>query len=172
MAQITATLDGTIKSSTVEAQLIHSLIWLQQIESEYRYYNSTKYKEVLDCIQILFNDNVLTFVANFEIPCDVTIVNGQPIITANNYVERYVFNPGTNGTFKSRNLPAYVIEVITYAQILENSERANPNKKNYVINTFDPNKKVFTGTVTLPYQRHVDDAGVIRIIALEYLNSI
>jgi len=168
MATITPGTGATIQASKAESQLFHALMLLQEVEA-----NATYNPNRTDAVQTSFNDNTQTFTARFEIPCELRLVDGISGFSGKNYLPNYTaFTAGSSsGDFKSTNLPAYAVEVISYCQILENTTASNPTNKNFINATFDSDKQSFTGTVTLPYTRTIDASGDLRISIPEYLLS-
>jgi hypothetical protein len=168
MATITPGTDATIQASKAESQLFHALMLLQEVEA-----STTFNPSRADAVQTSFNDNTLTFTARFDLPCEQSLVSGVSGFKGKNYLTAYTaFTAGsTAGTFKSTNLPAYVVELIYYCQMLENTTASNPSNKNYVNATFDSDKQSFTGTITLPYTRTIDAFGDLKISIPEYLQT-
>ncbi len=169
MATITPGTAATIRATTAEKQLFHCLLLLQELETS-TLYNPTR----KDYVQTSFNDNAATFNANFSIPCEPALgTDGKPTFVGSNYLIGYSFNPGTTlGSFKSTSLPAYLVEVLFYCQILESDTATNPNNKNFLTANYDSDRKIFTGNVTLPYTKTIEQTGDVTISIPEYLTTL
>lgn len=164
MAQITVGSSGTLLALTAEGQAMELLIFLQKKEHEM---NSGE-----DRVQASINLNNFTFNGSFSIPA-IQAINelGQLVISANDYLPGVVFNGGSGGTFKSQTATQYLIEVINYLQLQEQSLAKNPNQENRVSAQYDIDTKLFTGNIRLNVNAGIDSSGSATISTTEYLLS-
>ena len=143
MTRITRGSDSTLRSQNAEGQILELLTILQKLEKE---------KAAEDRVQITYNINNFSVSGSFSIPAIQQISSsGQLVISAFEYIKDIAFDPGNGGTFKSATATQYLIELITFLQIVEQNPRTNPNNENRISAQYDTDEKLFTGTVNFIY---------------------
>lgn len=165
MATVTPGTGGTIKSTTAEGQAIEALIYLQSRET---LIDANPQQE--DRITGAFDTDLKTFSGNFRIPASQTInTAGNLVIQATPYLNGGLFSPGSDGTFKSLTIEAYVLEVLMYLQVLELTPAKNPQNRNFVTGTFNADTGQYTGTFNFPVSISLLSDGSVKFQAEEYL---
>ncbi|OLP19816.1 hypothetical protein BST81_03540 [Leptolyngbya sp. 'hensonii'] len=165
MATITPGTGGTFKSVTAEGQAIEALIYLQDREN-----TTTANPNGEDRLDGNFDTDLRTFSGQFRIPASQSINgSGQLVIQAVPYLNGGAFTPGSDGTFKSTAIEAFVLEVLMYLQVLESTPAKNPNNRNYVTGTFNADTGIYTGSFSLPIAFALAEDGSVKIQAVEYL---
>ena len=161
MAIITPNTNGTLKSNTAEGQLIELLIYLQKAE---------KVTNIFDYIQVNLNLNTFTFTGSFSIPVEQEIgSSGEIYITAQEYIANLNFQTGYGGTFNSETSAQYLLELITYLQLKEDIPANNPKSENRISASFDSDRKLFTGNISLEINVNFLSDGKVTISPVEYL---
>lgn len=162
---ITPGTNATISDPTIEAQLLKSLLLLEFWEKNTEFNPNTR-----DFVQATFNTEALSWDITFSLPCRQAINDmGSPTLLGENYLTNTPFTPGDpSGTFKSLSLPAYCIELIMTGQIWENNSQYNPNSRNNIAATFNSDRNLLVGTVTIFCEFNIQPQ--ISQIAKEYLN--
>lgn len=166
MATVTPGTGATIKSTTAEGQLIEALI-LAKISEQDTALNPQNKNFITSA-----SDNYLTkfFTFNASFPVNQSIDEiGKIAYSAPNYFNNLPFTPGSNGTFKSENLPAYIIELVIYIQNLENIIAKNPQGADNINGNFDTNGVVFSCSGNIPILVEQDSSGRTLISANPYL---
>ncbi|MBD2743660.1 hypothetical protein [Coleofasciculus sp. FACHB-1120] len=165
MAAITPGTGGTIKSAMLEAHLLEIIAFGKQQESTPAR-NPAPQKNYIQGYTL--TDTL--FRCNLSIPVNrVTNENGESVYTTPDYLSGVTFTPGSNGTFKSGNFAAYLIEVVLYAQELERDSTKNPSGADRINGNFDINPNVFSGSVELPISPGVTSDGKPTFTAISYL---
>jgi hypothetical protein len=156
---------ATIQSDSVEQQLIDCVVLIKNLEK-----NTAKNPTNKNAIACSFNLSTGVSNISFQVPA-IPIINssGQQVQQANGYLIETGFSPGTDGTFKSEIIEAYLLEILTYLEILEGNTSKNPNQNNYVASTFDADARSASGTATIPITFEVGTGNTIKIMASEYL---
>ena len=168
MATITPGTGGTIKAPTLEGQIIEALVLARLTERD-----STKNPQNRNYIQCSTNLNTSTFTFNASLPLEQTInPQGQVTYIVPDYFVGLTFNAGTGGTFKSSNIAAYIMEVITYAQNLEAITSKNPTGANNVNGTIDTDTTLFSCSGTLPITFSQNTLGDTILTASKYLETL
>ncbi|GAA6621583.1 hypothetical protein [Scytonema sp. NUACC26] len=159
--------NGTLKTTTVEGQLLELMAFLQVKEVDTTVNPSGK-----DYIQGNFNFNTFAFNGTFNIPVTQTIgSNGELTLVAKEYLVTSGFDPGSSGTFKSTNPAQYLIEIITYIQTRENDPTKNLSGNSIVTASIDTDAMTYSGTVNnLPVLMTIDGNGNTVFSAKEYLS--
>lgn len=162
---ITPGINSTISDSTIEAQLLKSLLLLELWEKISEFNPNGK-----DFVQATFHTESYSWEVSFSLPCHQAINElGNPTLLGENYLSNTPFTPGDPvGTFKSLSLPAYCIELIMTGQIWENNSQYNPNIRNNIAATFNSDRNLLIGTVTIFCELNIQPQ--ISQIAKEYLN--
>lgn len=165
MATVTAGTGGTIKSTTLEAQLQESCMLLQILEV-----TPANNPDQLDRISVAHDPDTNNFTATFNFPVEQTINDlGQINYSAPDYLTDTDFLPGTGGTFKSTTLAGYLMEALIYAQNIERQSIRNPTNRNGATGNFNSDSTLFTGSLSLPVLITVEPDGSIKYVADEYL---
>lgn len=165
MASITAGTGGTIKSTTLEAQLQEICMLLQISEA-----TPVNNPDQLDRISVSHDSDTSNFTATFNFPVEQTInPEGQINYSALDYLVDLDFSPGTGGTFKSNSLTGYLMEALIYAQNVERQAIRNPANRNGATGSFNSDSTIFTGSLSLPVLISVEPDGSIKYVADEYL---
>lgn len=165
MAGITPGTGATIGAVTAEAQAIAALCWLNQRENLPSANTTGR-----DGVNATFDIDLLVFSGNYSIPANQTINgSGQLIIVAESYVNGGAFVPGSDGTFKSQTIEAYVLETLMYLQVLELQPSKNPNNRNFVTGNYSADARAYTGTFSIPITLIIEADGSSKFVAVEYL---
>lgn len=148
--------NATITSSTPEGQLLVALIMLQNYEA-----NSANNPNSRDYVQGSFNINTKRFASTIVMPCTQSISStGEAKYTAQDYLTGVTFSPGSPaGTLKSTNLPAYLIEILTYCRLLEKNASVNKSSKENITYNYDGNTGILTAQVTLDCNMSQNNSG-------------
>lgn len=163
---ITPGTGATIFDTTIEQQLLKSLLLLDLWEKNITYNPNAK-----DFVQATFNTEDFTWQVSFSLPCSQAIGSGGSLIlTGEDYLLNAPFTPGNpTGRFKSTSLPAYCTELLMTAQIWENNSEYNPNGKNNINAIFNSDRNVLVGSVTILCEFNIQPN--VSMIAKEYLNA-
>lgn len=165
MATITPGTTGTFTSTTAEGQALEALIFLQLRELT-PLANPTSE----DRITATIDTDTKTLSGSYRLPATQAINSqGQLVISAQPYLNGGAFTPGQNGTFKSTTIEAYCLEVLMYLQFLESQPAKNPNNRNFVAGSYNADSATYSGTFSLPIELTLDGAGVVGVVATEYL---
>lgn len=165
MASITPGTSGTIKSTKIESHLLEIITFAKAQELD----TSKNPAPPKNYIQgYTFTDTL--FRCNLSIPSNrITNEIGEPTFSTADYLSGVTFTPGTDGTFKSTNFAAYLVECVLYAQDLEADTSKNPSGADRITGNFDINPNVFSGTVEIPIVPSVGTDGKTVYTAKEYL---
>jgi hypothetical protein len=156
--------EGTIQSSSAEQVLLDCITLIKNLEKI-----PTKNPTNTNGVSCSFGLNTAIASISFQMPAKPTINDiGQQVQTPTNYLSNTGFIPGTGGTFKSSSIEGYLLEVITYLEIMEANATKNPNAQNYISSSFDSDNRVVTGVITLPIVFELGSE-FIKIMADEYL---
>lgn len=167
MTVITAGSNSTLKTGTVEGQLLELLTFLQLKETDTVVNPSGR-----DYIQGSYNFNTLTFNGTFNIPVTQTISNsGELTLVAKEYLVNSGFEPGSGGTFKSTNPAQYLIEVLTFIQSKESDPTKNLSGNEIITASIDTDALTYAGSINaLPVTMTIDSTGNTVFTAKEYLS--
>ena len=167
MATIQAGTGETFKSTTAEGRLIEAVCFLRLCELNIEK-NPTEINSVLGDFSIADS----TFTGQFNIPCLQTLTEaGSLAVSAAPYLLNTGFAAGANGTLKSATIEAYLLEIVSYLQVLENTPVKNPEGLNNVSGTFNSDTNIYSGTFAIPVQLVLDAVGKATFQAVEYLLS-
>lgn len=158
---------GTLKAVKAEGMLLELLtfIKLQELQPSRNPNNRTN---------VNISYNLGTQLANISFTIDaVPQINtsGQMITVAGTYLQNTGFIRGTSGTFVSTTPEACLIELLSFIQIRENDPTKNINNENNIAFTFDADRSVFSGSITLPIDTSISTNGNIAVAAREYLRD-
>lgn len=158
--------NATITTSTPESQLLVAIIMLQNYEA-----NSANNPNNRDYVQGSFNINTKKFASTIAMPCTQSITsNGEATYTAQNYLTNVTFSAGNpKGTLKSTNLPAYLIEALTYCRQLEKNSAVNRSNKENIVYTYDGSTSILTAQVTLDCSMSHNSSGSVLFTTIPYL---
>jgi hypothetical protein len=164
MATVTPGSGGTIKSSTIEGQVVETITLLQLMESD-----TSKNSSGRNAITINLNLNTNEFVATFAIPVSQGFnPDGSIKLSAQTYLTGVNFAAGSGGTFKSTTLEAYTLEVMMALQFQEQQTAKNPQARNLISGAYDIDTGLYSGALNLPITYTLLN-GSIEITAVEYL---
>jgi hypothetical protein len=155
---------GTIQSTNAEQVLLDCITLIKNLEK-------VPSKNPTNTNGVSCSLGLNTAIANisFNMPAIPALNNsGQQVQTASSYLSNTEFTPGTGGTFKSSSIEGYLLEIVTYLEIVESNSTKNPNSNNYISSTFDSDNRVVTGVATLPIIFELGSE-FIKIMADEYL---
>lgn len=165
MANVTPGTGGTIKSSKVEAHLLEIITFGKEQELNTAK-NPAPPKNYIQ--GYTYTDTL--FRCNLSIPVNrTTNASGDSVFTVPDYLSGVTFTPGTDGTFKSTNFAAYLVECVLYAQELERDATKNPTGADRITGNFDINPNVFSGSIEIPIKPTVGTDGKPNFTAVEYL---
>lgn len=158
---------GTLKSATAEDQLLELATYIKNLEQQ-----PSKNPSATNKITITHNLTSLQATITFSLPAKPGINNlGQPITTADNYLQNTGFTNDGSGTFKSDKPENYFLELITYLQIKEADTTKNIDGSNNVTASYDSDENLFSGSVSLPIDVALQSDGSTKIQASEYLRD-
>ncbi len=164
MATITPGSSGTIKSSTIEGQVIETVTLLQLTESD-----TSKNSSARNAITLNLNLNTNEFVASFVLPVSQSFnTDGSIKLSAQTYLTGVTFAAGSGGTYKSTTLEAYTLEVLTALQFQEQISAKNPQGRNLISGAFDSETGLYSGALNLPITYSLTN-GSIKVDPVEYL---
>lgn len=167
MGAITPGSGATIKSGTAEGQLIETIAFIKSQEQL-----ASRNPKGSNAVQMSFNLGTLQASLSFTMPAQPGINTlGQPITTADIYLQNTGFIPGTGGTFVSTTPEAYLLEVATYIQMQEQLANKNPEGVSNVSSVFDADELTFSGNATIPIEVALTSDGSIQVAADEYLRD-
>lgn len=165
MALITVGTGCTVKSNTVEGLLQELCTYLQIGE-----FSAVNNPNTINNIIGSHLQDSKVFSVNFSIPVKQNLnAQGQIVYSALDYLSDLSFTPGEGGTFKSQTCAGYFMEVIIFAQNLEQNTAKNPGKYNYVTGSFNSDSTIFSGSINLPVSVSIDLNGGVTYLADEYL---
>lgn len=152
MSSITPGTGATIQVGILEKMLVALLRFGQRQELE-----AARNPNTINNISSGSSDDTLIFTANVTFPCNVVIdSSGKADITATDYLTGVTYSPGTDGTLKSINWVAAVIETTILAKNKEISTATNPTGQNnisWTVNSGIPNSSnnaIFTASYNMP----------------------
>lgn len=167
MAIIAVGNEATIKSPTLEGQILETLVFIKLMELF-----PGKNPNNKNSVSGNYNVANSSFSGSFTIPIVPTVnPNGSTSYTGENYFANVTFTSGMGGTFKSNDPISYLLELITYAQILEADTTKNPTQADNISSNIDGNSRTCTGDVDLPIIISISANGQQQIVAKEYLVS-
>lgn len=155
---------GTIQSSSAEQALLDCITLIKNLEKI-----PSKNPNNTNGVSCSLGLNTSIANISFNMPAIPTLNDsGQQVQAASNYLLNTNFTPGSGGTFKSSSIEGYLLEIVTYLEIVESNPTKNPNSNNYVSSTFDSDNRVVTGVATIPIIFELGSE-FIKIMADEYL---
>lgn len=164
MAIITPGTGGTIKSAKIESHLLEIITFarVQELNTVLNTGNKN-YIQGFTYTDALFR-------CNLSIPVlRVTNETGESVTSTPAYITGVTFTPGSNGTFKSANFAAYLVETVLYAQELERDTTKNPAGADRITGNFDINPNVFSASIEIPVVPSIATDGRPTYTAVEYL---
>lgn len=165
MVAVIAGSGGTIKSLSLEEQLLEVFIFLRLQEKD-----AIKNQQNVNYVSGSFSITSDFFSGNFDIPIAFSLNDeGKPVIATPEYLTGIDFSPGSGGTFKSSTAAGYLVEIIQTGQILEANSAKNPQGRNYLTGNYSSDNSRFTGSVSIPVIFGIDNEGKIYHQAVEYL---
>ncbi len=163
MATITPGSGATIISPTLEGQIMECLVFMELAESD-----SSKNPQIRDQVQVSWS-NSTSFNASYTIAGTQAIDNtGRPSFTPTPYLTT-TFSAGSGGTFKSVTVEAYLLELLTRAEIWEGNSSKNTSSASNISGQFDTNTATWTWSIFLNTTLSLSGDGTARIVAKEYL---
>lgn len=168
MATIQAGSGETFKSSTAEGRLIEAVCFLRLAELDI-----AKNPGEINGVIGEFSIADLSFTGQYNLPCSQSLTTvGALSIAASPYLQNTGFSQGTGSpTFKSSTIEAYLLEILSYLQVLESDSTKNPEQINNVSGTFNSDTNIYSGTFSIPVQLVLDGVGKATFQAVEYLLS-
>lgn len=166
MAVITPGSGGTLKSATLEGQILEIgtlLIAAQRVADQ-----NPQNRTYLTCDTS--NDNYL-WNLNYNFPVTRTaIAGGGYKIGAEEYLEGgFTFAPGSGGTFSNPTSLGYLLDLIFYGQDKEKLINSNPNQLDYISGSLSLNTDLVTGSISLPIAPTIATDGKITWAVVPYL---
>lgn len=136
---------GTLKSITLENALFEAVMLLLSKEKDTATNTGNESRVTVSLDQSLLASGTCTFIALES----VSAVDGSINWLVTNYLSpTFSFAPGTNGTIKSVNLPAAIIEIAKRIQLLESQTAKNSQNLNRINLTYDSD----AANVTLSFE--------------------
>ncbi len=165
MAIITPGTGATLKSSTLEAQLLEAISLARKWELD-----SARNPSARNYISN-YSLSASGFTANISFPCDMSLnTSGQPIFTIPDYLSGTGFTAGTAGTFKSTNIAAYIGELVIFGQLLERQSAKNPSSINNLSAEYNTEEPItLNANISLALTLDIASNGKPQFTAVEYL---
>lgn len=167
MTVVTPGSQATLKASKAESQLLELLTYIKLMELQ-------PSKNPDNKSNVSINYNLGTQLANMTFSIDaIPEINnlGQMVSVAKPYLQNTNFTSGSGGTFVSSTPEAYLLELLSFIQIKESDSTKNTNNDNNVAFTYDVDRSLFSGNVTLPIEVSLQDDGTVKVTAKEYLRD-
>lgn len=154
---------GTLKSTNKPSALLELAHLLNEAERTISTADNTV--ENID-INYATNARVASITATLPIGYGIN-ANGQPVLTATNYLGTSTFNVGTGGELKSANLAAAFVELSHLVAAAEQS--ITPNPVNNVTITTDLEGLTISISANLPFIPSLDANGRTIQTATDYI---